>query len=351
VSRASGRVGRIEAGLARLWSQPRPSALAQCLRPLSWCFGAVSGLRRAAFGFGVLRAQAAPAPVLVVGNLVTGGAGKTPTVIALVQALRAAGWRPGVISRGHGRTATELQEVTRQSKVQAVGDEPLLIRLRCDVPVFVARRRIDAARALCASHPDVDVLVADDGLQHLQLQRQAQVIVLDERGIGNGLLLPAGPLRQCLPTRLPTHTQVLYNAAQPTTALAGSVVRRLLAGVVPLADWWRGQPASIAALHALRGRPLLAAAGIASPRRFFDMLRDEGLVFQELPLPDHHDFSTLPWPADTPQVLVTEKDAVKLPPQLTGGTRVWVVTLDFHLPAPFVAAVLDDLGRPTRPTP
>lgn len=343
--------GRIEAGLGRLWWPPRPSALAQCLRPLSWCFGAASGLRRAGFRLGLWRARAAPVPVLVVGNLVAGGAGKTPTVIALVQALRAAGWHPGVISRGHGRTADELQEVTPQSTVLAAGDEPLLMRLRCGVPVFVARRRIDAAQALCAAHPQVDVLLADDGLQHLQLQRQAQVIVIDERGIGNGLLLPAGPLRQRLPARLPPRTQVLYNAIRPTTDLAGSVVQRRLAGAVLLGDWWHGHAASIAALHALRGQRLLAAAGIAAPRRFFDMLRDEGLVFQELPLPDHHDFNPLPWPADTPDVLVTEKDAVKLPPQLTGATRVWVVTLDFHLPAPFVAAVLDDLGRQDLPTP
>ena len=96
------------------------------------------------------------------------------------------------------------------------------------------------------------------------------------------------------------------------------MVQRRLTGAVLLGDWWRGQAASIAALHALRGQPLLAAAGIAAPRRFFDMLRDEGLAFQELPLPDHHDFSTLPWPADTPDVLVTEKDAVKLPPQVDG---------------------------------
>jgi tetraacyldisaccharide 4'-kinase len=351
VSRQSGWAGRIEAGLGRLWWQPRPSALAQCLRPLAWCFGAVSALRRAGFSFGLLRAQATPVPVLVVGNLVAGGAGKTPTVIALVQALRAAGWSPGVISRGHGRTAAHLLEVTPRSTAQAVGDEPLLIRLRCGVPVFVARRRIDAAQALCAAHPQVDVLLADDGLQHLQLQRQAQVIVIDERGIGNGLLLPAGPLRQRLPKRAPPHTQVLYNASRPTTALAGSVVQRVLAGAVLLGDWWDGQAASVATLHALRGRPLLAAAGIASPQRFFDMLRDEGLVFQELPLPDHHNFNTLPWRADTPHVLVTEKDAVKLPPQLTSATRVWVVTLDFHLPAPFVAAVLADLGRPERTTP
>jgi tetraacyldisaccharide 4'-kinase len=133
--------------------------------------------------------------------------------------------------------------------------------------------------------------------------------------------------------------------------LAGSVVQRRLSGAVLLGDWWGGQAASVATLHALRGKPLLAAAGIAAPRRFFDMLRDEGLVFQEVPLPDHHDFSTLPWAADTPDVLVTEKDAVKLPPQSTRATRVWVVTLDFHLPAPFVAAVLDDLGRQDRAAP
>lgn len=334
---------RIEASLGRIWWRSGPSVGSTCLRPLSWCYGAVSALRRSAFEWGWLAAQRAPVPVLVVGNLVAGGAGKTPTVIALVGALRQAGWIPGVISRGHGREGAKAGPVNDDSPASEVGDEPLLIRRRTRVPVWVARRRIDAARGLCAAHADVNVLIADDGLQHLRLARDVQVVVIDERGIGNGLLLPAGPLRQPLPQHVPVNTHVLYNASRASTALPGAIGRRALAGAVALPHWWQGGVAEPGVLHALRGRPLLAAAGMAVPQRFFDMLRAEGLQVRGLPLADHCAFDMLPWPADASDVLVTEKDAVKLPRHLASGPRIWVVALDFHLPDDFIAAVLHNL--------
>ncbi len=340
---------RIEAGLGRLWWQAEASSLAQCLRPLSWCYATVAGARRAAYAVGWCRAERAPLPVVVVGNLVAGGAGKTPTVIALVEALRSAGRTPGVISRGYGRDSAATRQVLDDSLPAEVGDEPLLIRRRTRAAVWVAKRRIEAARALCAAQPEVNVLVADDGLQHLALARDVQVIVFDERGIGNGLLLPAGPLRQPLPRHVPVNSHVLYNAAQPSTAWPGACAMRALAGAAALPDWWRGVAATPQALAALRGRKLLAAAGMAAPQRFFDMLRAAGLDFDALPLPDHNDFATLPWPADGAEVLVTEKDAIKLPRQGRGSTRVWVVALDFRLPENFTAAVLHNLRLTQRP--
>jgi tetraacyldisaccharide 4'-kinase len=340
---------RIEAALGRLWWQAEPRLGAQCLSPLSWCYGAVSGLRRVAYAMGWRRAEHAPVPVIVVGNLVAGGAGKTPTVIALVLALRAAGLTPGVISRGHGRRSTAMQQVLDDSLAVEVGDEPLLIRRRTRSAVWVARRRIEAARALCAAHPEVDVLLADDGLQHLPLARAVQVVVFDERGVGNGLLLPAGPLREPMPPHVPVNTHVLYNAAQPSTRWPGASATRSLAGAVALPDWWRGEAPVPQALEALRGRKLLAAAGMAAPERFFAMLRAAGLCFDTLPLPDHHAFETLPWPADGTEVLVTEKDAVKLPRRSLGSTQVWVVALDFRLPEDFIAAVLHNLRLTQRP--
>ena len=339
----------VEAAFSQLWWRGEPSAGSLPLRPLSWCYGAVTALRRGAYRAGWLESRRAPVPVLVVGNLVAGGAGKTPTVIALVQALRQAGWTPGVISRGHGRQRDDALAVHADSSARDVGDEPLLIHLRTRVPIWVARHRIDAARALCAAHPSVDVLVADDGLQHLALARDVQVIVFDERGAGNGLLLPAGPLRQPLPAHVPVNTHVLYNAAQPSTHWPGALAHRSLAGAVPLADWWRGAAATPQPLQALRDRPLIAAAGMAAPQRFFGMLRDAGLKFDALPLPDHHAFDRLPWPADGAEVLVTEKDAVKLPRQAAGSTRIWVVALDFQLPEDFTAAVLHNLRLTHRP--
>jgi len=341
--------GRIESALARVWWRNTPNAAAWVLWPLSLCWRAVSALRRAPYALGWRQALRAPVPVIVVGNLVAGGAGKTPTVIALVNALRAAGWTPGVISRGHGRSGHAAAAVHDDSRAAEVGDEPLLIRLRARAPVWVARQRIDAARELCAAHAEVDVLVADDGLQHLALARDVQVIVFDDRGIGNGWQLPAGPLRQTQPRYVPVNSHVLYNAARASTPWPGALATRRLSGAVLLPDWWRGVPASQTALLALRGRPLLAAAGMAVPERFFSMLRDAGLQADALPLPDHHAFAQLPWPADAPDVLVTEKDAVKLPREPVGATRIWVVALDFQLPQDFSAAVLDNLRLAYRP--
>ena len=341
---------RIESALTRRWWRQRPDLLdLLLLRPLAACHGAVLALRRLLYALGWKRTEAAPVPVIVVGNLVAGGAGKTPTVMALVEALRRAGWTPGVISRGHGRQGQAPAAVQGDSSAREVGDEPLLIHRRSGAPVWVARRRIDAARGLCAAHPQVDVLVADDGLQHLALARALQVIVFDDRGVGNGRLLPAGPLRQPMPRYVPVNSHVLYNAAQRSTPLPGHLAQRRLAGAVALPDWWQGKLATPEALQALRGRRLLAVAGMAAPQRFFDMLRAAGLTIDTLPLDDHHAFSTLPWPAGTPDVLVTEKDAVKLPRDGTGATRVWVVALDFQLPQDFCDAVLDNLRQVTRP--
>jgi tetraacyldisaccharide 4'-kinase len=335
---------RLEALLQRHWWQPAPTPLMQLLRPMSWLLAALAAaLHR--------RAETLPVPVVVVGNLIVGGAGKTPTVLAVVQALQAAGWRPGVVSRGHGRDGGAVQEVQPQSTAAEVGDEPLLLRRRSGVPLWVGRRRVAAARALCAAHAEVDVLVADDGLQHGALPRQLEVIVFDERGVGNGLRLPAGPLRQALPARLSAHQAVLYNASRATTPLPGALAQRHLGRAVPLADWRAGRADTAVSLQALRGRPLLAAAGIAAPERFFTMLEAEGLRVQRLPLPDHHAYATLPWPADTTDVVTTEKDAVKLQPQAVGSTRVWVVGLDFVLPSSFTQDLLRRLGQPPNRTP
>lgn len=323
---------RLEALLQRHWWRHRPSLLSRLLQPLSWLYAllAARAARRPR--------RSVPVPVVVVGNLVAGGAGKTPTVIALVQALQSAGRHPGVVSRGHGRASDVVRAVSPFDQPADAGDEPVLIRQRAAVPVWVGRDRPAAATALCAAHPEVDVIVSDDGLQHAPLPRSAEIVVFDERGAGNGLLLPAGPLRE--PLSAAAGRIVLYNAPRPSTRLAGPCATRRLAGAIELPHWHGGRRGAAVPLSALRGRPLLAAAGIAAPERFFSMLRAEGLDITPLPLPDHHDFALLPWPPGTPDVLVTEKDAVKLDPHAMGGTCVWVVGLDFTLPSSVVDAVL-----------
>ena len=343
---AAGPGHRLGRWVQAQWAGPMPGAGAQWLRPLSWLYRGLSGLHAGLYRSGVFQVQRAPVPVLVVGNLVTGGAGKTPAVIALVGLLRQQGFKPGVISRGHGRQGTAVQQVQRDSPACEVGDEPLLIHLRTGAPVVVGADRAAAARQLCAAHPDVNLLLADDGLQHHRLQHDRVLLMFDERGAGNGLHLPAGPLRQALPANLTAGTLVLYNAAAPSTPLPGFLGQRRLAGVLPLADWWAGRlPAPDGGWSALPAGPLLAAAGLARPGRFFDMLEGAGLQIQRLALADHHPMQPLPWPAEAPDVIVTEKDAVKLRPGSTGGTRVWVAPLDFQ-PEPAFAQAFYTLCAP-----
>ncbi len=330
--RAAG-LARLEAALTRAW-QVR-GAGARLLWPLALCHAALVALRRAAYRAGCLRSERIDRPVIVVGNRIAGGAGKTPCTIALLAHLQARGWRPGVVSRGHGRCGHAVVEVGRASKASAVGDEPLLIHLRTGAPVAVGRDRVAAARALIAAHPEVDVVLADDGLQHLRLARDIELLVFDARGAGNGWLLPAGPLRE--PLGAPSgarHAFVLYNADLPSTPLPGFMAHRSLGGVVGLRDWWQGKAAGHEALQSLRGADVLACCGIAQPERFFAALRAAGLAVRTLALPDHASFATLPWAAGVRNVVVTEKDAVKLAPERIDlerpATAVWVAPLDFE---------------------
>jgi tetraacyldisaccharide 4'-kinase len=173
-----------------------------------------------------------------------------------------------------------------------------------------------------------------------------ELVVFDGRGAGNGLTLPAGPLRQGLPNRLPPRMLVLYNAERPSTRLPGEVARRALSGALPLDAWWQGRQEDRRPLREFRGVPLLAAAGTGDPERFFRMLEQEGLLIERLPLPDHARYDTLPWPTTTADVVVTEKDAVKLHPNALGATRVWVVALDFALPRACTQALRERLPAP-----
>jgi tetraacyldisaccharide 4'-kinase len=341
------------ARLQRVWAE-RGSA-SGALLPLAWLFAAATATRRWLHRKGHLPRHALPVPVVVVGNLLVGGAGKSPAVIAICALLRAHGWTPGIVSRGYGREReNEVVEVVASSEARRSGDEPLLLARRTGAPLVVARDRVAAGHALLQAHPDVDVIVSDDGLQHLALGRDVEVLVFDERGAGNGRLLPAGPLREPIAEAAPSGlhgvaTIVLYNAGAPTTPLPGFTGQRRFAGITPLAEWWRGTAPSIESLDALRLRKVVAAAGLARPQRFFSMLRDAGLSISELPLADHYDFVSLPWPAGTEDVVVTEKDAVKLTADRRISARVWVAALDFVPEPAFAEALLSLLPRPAKP--
>ncbi|MEX8497483.1 MAG: tetraacyldisaccharide 4'-kinase [Leptothrix ochracea] len=326
-------------------------ALQWSLRPAALLFSTLVATRRTLYRWGWLASQNLPVPVVVIGNRVVGGAGKTPLTIALVEALRAEGWHPGVISRGYGRrNASSVLAVQPQSRAEDVGDEPLLIQRRTHVPLWVGRNRVEAGQALLQAHPEVDVLLCDDGLQHLPLRRDVEIVVFDERGAGNGWLLPAGPLREPIRVHSDVPQLVFYNAAHRSTDLQGPCGERQLDRLLSLADWWQGGSDSPDPLAELIQRPVLACAGIGQPERFFEALRQRGLAhLQTLALPDHHDFQTAPWPwpADTPDVIVTEKDAVKIDParlaQDCPGLRLWVAPLTLKLPPAFIKSVMASL--------
>jgi tetraacyldisaccharide 4'-kinase len=337
----------LTAWIERQWWQTPPSVFASSMRPLSALYGAIVTMRRAA-----INPVSLSVPVVVVGNLVVGGAGKTPTTIALVQSLQARGWRPGVVSRGHGRTAASRRshpvlEVLQQTSALASGDEPLLIQRRTGVPTFVGVNRVAVAQQLLQQHPSVNVLVSDDGLQHHRLARATQCIVFDERGLGNGHLLPAGPLREPFRRTLPNHSHVLYNADHASTPWPGMMVQRGVSTAIRLDAWWRGHLPTSQALSALRTKPVLAAAGVAAPQRFFAMLEAQGLMVAPCPLPDHFDWANavtdaVPLAPDQ-NLVITEKDAIKLSQDHPWGDRTWVVPLDFVLPPTLVDALERDL--------
>lgn len=286
--------------LPRVW-QSR-NWMARLLTPLALMYGWLGRARLLLYRSGLRARVHLPVPVVVVGNVVVGGAGKTPLTMAVVEHLQSRGWRPGVISRGHGRQTHDTRPVHPDSAPTDVGDEPLLIRQRTGVPVWIGKKRADAGQALLKAHPDVNILICDDGLQHWGLARDVEICVMDERGIGNGWLLPAGPLREPWPKSVDL---LLHTGAN---AIGGGFQARRKLGA------WASDASGLrVSLEELRSQPVDALAGLARPEGFFGMLREQGLTLnQTMALPDHHDFAAWPRSALTRPLLCTEKDAAKL---------------------------------------
>lgn len=291
----------MEQALLRIWE--RRGWQAWLLWPLSLLYGLLAGMHRLAYSLQLKKSGCVPVPIIVVGNVVAGGSGKTPVVMALVQHWTARGVRVGVVSRGYGRNKTDCREVRPDSLASEVGDEPALVQRSCSVPVFVARQRLQAAQAMLAAYPAIQLIVSDDGLQHHALHRDLEICIFDDRGVGNGFLLPAGPLREAWPRPVDL---VLHSGVHP--AFAGWRAQRTLADYAVQADGTR------VPLATLRGSPVLAVAAIAQPESFFGMLRTAGLSLAETrALPDHYNFDSWSRPSDKHKTIIcTEKDAVKL---------------------------------------
>ncbi len=308
----------------------RSAAIA--LMPLACLYGALVWLRRQAYEAGVFKTRRVARPVIVVGNISVGGSGKTPLVIALIRRLAAHGVTTGVVSRGYGGHALAYPlAVDRDTDPSQAGDEPVLIATRTGAPVYVAPDRVAAAHALCAAHPGVDLVVADDGLQHYRLARQAEIAVRDQaRGYGNGWLLPAGPLREPLSRLARVDLEAVHGADGDYR--------------LEIRTAWRLIDEARCVLDDLAGQTVHAVAGIGNPERFFDALTAHGLDVKAHPMPDHHRYTAadLVFDDDRP-VLMTEKDAVKC--RNMADSRLWAVPAEAILDDRF-AARLDALIAP-----
>ncbi len=330
--------------LLHAWS--RRGWLACLLWPVSRLYGLAVYGKTWLYQAGILHSARFHLPVIVVGNVVTGGAGKTPLVIAIVHHLQSKGLRVGIVSRGYGRRSQTNTEVTPDTPLGASGDEPALIRQATGAPVFVAVRRAEAVASLLASYPATDIVVSDDGLQHLAMGRDINIAVFDDRGVGNGWLLPAGPLREPWPAQPSRQIDLVLHTGQ-RPAFAGFTSSRALMSHGVAAN------GVITPLAELAGTPLLALAAIARPDSFFDMLLQQGLVLDAtVALPDHHtldtpDVARLLQAHPTHTLLCTEKDAVKLfRLPAAAQARVLAVPLAFTPEPEFFRALDRLLARP-----
>lgn len=277
-------------------------------RLLSQLYGAAIGMRAVLYRAGVLRRRRARIPVVVVGNLTAGGTGKTPLTIAIVERLRAAGWQPGVASRGYGRSdAAQALWVDAKSDPDVAGDEPVLIARRSAAKVRVDRDRVRAANALADA--GCDIVVCDDGLQHYRLARDIEIEVIDGvRRYGNGRLLPAGPLREPAERGKDCDFRVVNQPGSGDGEQRfGEWPMRLSCDVALPLVGGRPRPLSLFA-----GQRVHAVAGIGHPERFFAMLRELGIAVVPHAFADHHRYvvEDFRFGSELP-VLMTEKDAVK----------------------------------------
>jgi tetraacyldisaccharide 4'-kinase len=316
-------------------------AIAWLLWPASLLFGLVVFFRRLLFRFRLLKSHSAGIPVIVVGNLSAGGSGKTPLVLHIAEILREHGWKPGIVSRGYtggaraaGSKAEAPREATIASDPYEVGDEPMLLARRSGCPVWVAPDRVQACAALRAQHPECDVIVTDDGLQHYALRRDVEICVLDERSMGNGFLLPAGPLREPR-SRLASVGAVVVHGDSPAAGHRMTLEGDKLVRMTDARD--------VRTVKSFAGQRVHAVAGLGNPKRFFLQLGRAGLKVVPHPFPDHHAFRAEDFEfGDADPVVMTEKDAVKC--KRFAQAHFWVFPVSAALDPAFERWLLEKLG-------
>lgn len=313
----------------------RRGAIAWLLWPASLVFGFVVFIRRTLYRVRLLKSKHPGIPVIVVGNITVGGTGKTPLVIWIAELLKSKGWSPAIISRGYGAKIETPRAATVAAEPGEVGDEPIVLARRSGCPVWVGPDRVQVAAALRVAQPEVNVVVLDDGLQHYRMRRDIEIAVMDARGLGNGFLLPAGPLREPR-FRLRTVDAVVGQAAAVAKdfamALVGEEVHRMT-------DARERRP-----LKAFAGQKVHAAAGIGDPNRFFLHLGRAGVKVIPHPFADHHPFTQADLEfGDGLPVILTEKDAVKL--RRAARPDWWVLPVSAKLDPGFGAWLLRKLDE------
>ncbi|UOD49246.1 tetraacyldisaccharide 4'-kinase [Orrella daihaiensis] len=335
-------VANLQSWIRRQWQ--KRGLWAWLTIPIAILYGLISKHRRRINQSSPQKTYRAPVPVLVIGNIYTGGTGKTPIACELGRILQAQGWHPGLVSRGYGRTNDTTVATGQGDRLdwRDFGDEPALIAAKTGMPVSVHSKRELAVKALMSNFPQTDIIISDDGLQHYRLARDFEIIIQDERGVGNGILLPAGPLREP-PARLDEVDLVLTRSARDLTGLGPCFDLQIESFWQPSTGVQLGCEAF--AEFARTNPPVAALAGIGVPQRFFDSLAEIGLTVDHFfALGDHAqiDFDWLEGLAAA-TILMTEKDAVKLPHPLT-DTRLWVAQTSVQWRADAQAVLINTLA-------
>lgn len=290
----------MSANIDKLWYRNHP--LRWILWPFSLIYRTVVNIRRVC----LLRfcQQQFPVPIIVIGNLTVGGVGKTPLVIALAEQIQARGLRVGIVSRGYGATLKQFPyEVSTNDEANVVGDEPLLIARKTGCPVVIAPKRVQAVQYLLHKY-HCQIIISDDGLQHYAMGRALEIVVIDGvRKLGNGMCLPAGPLRESV-NRLQRSDLLVVNGGEWPSAYPMTLQPGKLTHLVT------GQTINPQALDS----PVAAVAAIGHPQRFFSTLHNMGIALEKYPFPDHHHFQPNELQFTEKTVVMTEKDAVKCQP-------------------------------------
>ena len=328
--------------IERHWQRPNPF-LSLLLKPLSKLFAKIAAKRRDDFVSGRLKSEKLSVPVVVVGNIHAGGTGKTPIVAALVSGLQEKGVKVGIISRGYGRKSKAVHVLNTESRAEDAGDEPLLLFRKTGAPTAVGSSRAEAGRALLAAHPDIGLIVADDGLQHYALRRDVEIAVFPATDTGRTDLdlLPNGSLREPL-ARLDSVDAVVVSGGKADASFTPS--ENMFHSRIETGQIYRlNQPSELLDTGRLKNQTVAAVAGIAKPERFFDSLRSMGITLNRtVALPDHAGIAA----ADLPNanaVIITEKDAVKL----AGGRdleNTWVLPVCAIIEPDLAEFVLEQLG-------